>query len=138
MRGKGILAAAGAALWLVCGVDVHAQDKRADFTGLWQGVDNVDGSLRTLSFADLDGDGIWEVRGHDTYWTLCEGPGGLEDTTGTVENGVLRTKGGIRCANGKNVPVVTTYMPHGPVADGMVVEHVEGKAFRTLLFRINR
>lgn len=136
MRGIAMLAAAAALC--VAGAAVQADDKDAGFTGLWQGVDNVDGSLRTLSFADLDGDGVWEVRGHDTYWTLCDGPGGLEVTTGKIQDGVLRTKGTIACANGKKVAVVTAFMPQGPLAKGMVVEHVEGRAFRTLLFRISR
>lgn len=138
MLGKGVLAAMAAALCLVSAAGAPAQDRPSNFTGLWQGVDNVDGSLRTLAIADLDGDGVWEVRGHDTYWTLCMGPNALEDTMGTVQNGVLRTKGTIRCANGQEVPVETTYTPQGPIADGVIVEHVEGKAFKTLLFRINQ
>ena len=137
MPGKGLLAAA-AALCLINAADALAQGQGQGFTGLWQGIDNVDGSLRTLSFADLDGDGVWEVRGHDTYWTLCDGPGGLEDTMGKVENGALHTKGTLACMNGKKVPIETRYEPHGPISNGMVVEHVVGKAFRTLLFRINR
>jgi len=138
MLGKGLLSAAAAVLCLAGAVDAYAQDKNSGFTGLWQGVDNVDGSLRTLSFADLDGDGVWEVRGHDTFWTLCEGPGGLEDTIGKIEKGALHTKETLACANGKKVPMETRYIPQGSIADGMVVEHVEGKPFRTLLFRMNR
>jgi hypothetical protein len=138
MLGKGLLLTAAVTFCLVSVGDICAADEKADFTGLWQGVDNVDGSLRTLSFADLDGDGVYEVRGHDTFWTLCEGPGGLEDTTGKVEKGALHTNGMLSCMNGKKVPMETRYIPHGPVSDGMVVEHVEGKPFRTLLFRVNR
>lgn len=137
MRGKGLLSVAAVVLCVAGAMDAQAQDENADFTGLWQGIDNVDGSLRTLSFADLDGDGVWEVRGHDTYWTLCDGPGGLEDTTGKIEKGVLHTKGTLRCANGKKVPIETRYEPQGSPDEGMVVEHVVGKPFRTLLFRIN-
>jgi len=138
MCGKGMLSVAAAFLCMAGAMDAQAQDKHADFTGLWQGIDNIDGSLRTLSFADLDGDGVWEVRGHDTYWTLCDGPGGLEDITGKIEKGVLHAKGTLSCANGKKVPIETRYEPQGPLDKGMVVEHVVGKAFRTLLFRINR
>jgi hypothetical protein len=138
MCGKGMLSVAAAVLILAGTIDASAQDDQPDFTGLWQGIDNVDGSLRTLSFADLDDDGVWEVRGHDTYWTLCDGPGGLEDTTGKIEKGVLHTTGTLSCANGKKVPMETRYEPQGSLDEGMVVEHVVGKAFRTLLFRINQ
>ena len=137
MLGKGMLSVAAAVFFLAGAIDARAQDEQADFTGLWQGIDNVDGSLRTLSFADLDGDGVWEVRGHDTYWTLCAGPGGLEDTTGKVEKGVLHTSGMLSCANGKKVPMETRYEPQGSIDEGMVIEHVVGKPFRTLLFRIS-
>jgi hypothetical protein len=138
MPDKGWFAVAVVVSCLVDVVDAHAQDQRPDFTGLWQGVDNVDGSLHTLTIADLDGDGIWEARGHDTYWTLCKGPNALEDTKGTASNGILRTTGTVRCADGQEVAIETTYTPHGPVADGVIIEHVVGKAFRTLLFRLNR
>ena len=138
MLGKALLLAAAAAVWLFNATGSHAADTKDGFTGLWQGIDNVDGSLRTLSFADVDGDGVWEVRGHDTYWTLCEGPGGLEDTTGKIEKGVLHTKGTIACANGKKVQMDTRYEPQGALSKGIVLEYVEGKPFRTLLFKISR
>lgn len=139
MLGKGMLLAAAVAFCVAGATETLGKDNKPDFTGLWQGVDNVDGSLRTLSFADLDGDGVWEVRGHDTFWTLCDGPGGLEDTIGKIEKGNLHTKGTLACANGKKVPMETRYEPQeGSIAKGMVVEHVEGKPFRTLLFRISR
>lgn len=138
MLGRGLLVAAAAAFCLFNATGGQAADMKDGFTGLWQGIDNVDGSLRTLSFADVDGDGVWEVRGHDTYWTLCDGPGGLEDTTGKVEKGALHTKGTLSCMNGKKVPMETRYEPQGPLSKGIVLEHVEGKPFRTLLFKISR
>ena len=137
MLGKGLLLAA-AAFCLFNATSSQAADMKDGFTGLWQGIDNIDGSLRTLSFADVDGDGVWEVRGHDTYWTLCEGPGGLEDTTGKIEKGNLHTKGTLACANGKKVPMETRYEPQGPLSKGIVLEYVEGKPFRTLLFKVSR
>lgn len=138
MLARAALAAVAAAFYLAVAGDSLAQEPASDFTGLWQGVDNVDGSLRTLSIADLDGDGVWEVLGHDTYWTLCKGPDALEVTTGTVQDGVLRTTGTIRCRDGQEVAVETTFAPQGPIEGGMMVEHVVGKDFRTLLFRIDK
>lgn len=116
-----------------------AQDSDASFAGLWEGVDIVDGSLRTVAIADLDGDGVWDVHAHDTYWTLCEGPQGVAVMTGTIEaDGVLRVKGTVRCPDGKEIEGESTYAPQGDLADGMIVEHLVGTDFVTLMFRKSR
>ena len=79
--------------------------------GLWEGVDVNDGSKRTVSIADADGDGQIEVNSHDTYWTLCAGDRGLERATGGVRrNGVLETNGIVTCFDsGVQVAVTQTY-----------------------------
>lgn len=116
-----------------------AQDKQAGFAGLWEGVDIVDGSLRTVAIADLDGDGIWDVHAHDTFWTLCAGPQGIAAMTGTIEaDGVLRVKGIVRCPDGKEIDGEATYTPQGDLADGAIVEHLVGTDFVTLMFRKSR
>ncbi len=136
----GIRATVAAALLVACLLEAaagYAQDLGEDFVGLWQGVDNVDGSLRTISITDLDGDGILEVRAHDTFWSLCSGDQGNGYTTGRLDDdGVLRTAGSIQCQSGVEVSLENTYTPQGE-ADGLIVEHVIGKAFETILFRIN-
>ncbi len=63
MRGFATLALATAAvLCLSIPSHGHGQGVHAALTGLWQGVDNVDGSLRTVPIADLDSDGVFEIR----------------------------------------------------------------------------
>jgi hypothetical protein len=72
--------------------------KNRHFLGLWEGVDVNDGSKRTVSITDRDGDGTFEVASRDTYWTLCSGDRGLELATGRVRHdGVLATDGQVTC-----------------------------------------
>lgn len=79
--------------------------------GLWEGVDINDGSKRTISITDRDGDGTFEVASRDTFWTLCDGDRGLELAAGDVRaDGVLETAGLVTCFNGvPGVPVQQTY-----------------------------
>lgn len=81
------------------------------FLGLWEGVDVNDGSQRTISISDRDGDGIVEVSARDTFWTLCDGDRGLEQAAGSVgADGVLTTEGVVACFDGTGVlPVEQTY-----------------------------
>jgi len=107
------------------------------FIGLWEGVDVNDGSRRTVSIADPDGDGQIEVNSHDTYWTLCAGDRGLERATGGVRrNGVLETNGLVTCfESGVQIAVTQTYelssrdgtllaTPHGTSVTGIVLHRV--------------
>ncbi len=106
--------------------------------GLWQGVDSVDGSLRTIAITDRNGDRSLEVLANDTYWSICEGPGGLETVTGAVgDDGVLRTSGQIVCHSGKVLEVRTNFsrIDTGP---DILLEEVVDQPFKTLLFRINQ
>ncbi len=128
---------AAAILSFTAMVSADTQAREAALTGLWQGVDSVDGSLRTLSIEDLDGDGTYEVLGHDSYWSLCEGSRGLERASGKVgEDGILRVAGSIHCASGKAVDIETTFTPQG--SSGALLEEVVGQPFKTLLFRIGK
>lgn len=81
------------------------------FLGLWEGVDVNDGSKRTISITDPDGDGILEVASRDTYWTLCSGDRGIELATGGVRHdGVLETKGRVTCYEDQSgVDIMQTY-----------------------------
>jgi hypothetical protein len=89
----------------------EVQPQYRHFVGLWEGVDINDGSQRTVSITDRDGDGVYEVDSRDTYWTLCDGDRGLERATGAVRgDGVLETAGLVTCFDGAQaVPVQQTY-----------------------------
>ena len=94
-----------AALLCVLTPGAHGSPNGKRFIGLWEGVDLNDGAKRTISITDNDGDGVLEVAARDTFWTLCNGDRGLEQSTGTVhEDGVLRVKGVVRCfEDGKEI-----------------------------------
>lgn len=89
----------------------HTQPSSRHLLGLWEGVDINDGSKRSVSITDLEGDGVFEVASRDTYWTLCDGDRGLELATGAVRaDGVLETAGVVTCFDGRaGVPVQQTY-----------------------------
>ena len=81
------------------GADPRSVEKR--FLGLWEGVDVNDGSKRTISITDHDGDRVFEVASRDTFWTLCNGDRGLEVASGGVDDqGILTTEGVVICFDG--------------------------------------
>lgn len=80
------------------------------FLGLWEAVDVNDGSKRTISITDHDGDGVLEVDSRDTFWTLCEGDRGLERAAVQVRHDVLKTEGRAICFGTMiEIPIVQTY-----------------------------
>ena len=79
-------------------------------TGLRRGVDNVNGSLRTVSIADLDASSVFEIGRHYIYRALYKGPGGLELMTGMFKkDGVLREGGSPACRSRKSGEFETIY-----------------------------
>lgn len=92
----------------------RAADSRSlerNFLGLWEGVDVNDGSKRTISITDHEGDGVFEVASRDTFWTLCDGDRGLEIASGAVDDdGVLVTEGIVTCFDDPvQLPIRQTY-----------------------------
>jgi hypothetical protein len=133
-RHRAAAALAGAVLFATR-IACHAQDGTAALVGLWQGIDDVDGSLRTISIELLD-DGGLRVLANDTFWTLCNGPNGVESLTGTMaDDGALHARGEIRCQSGA---VVTIEAIFTPTRSGQLVEDVVEQPFHNRLFRIDR
>lgn len=129
-----VVVAAGAA-------PLQTQSSNRNFLGLWEGVDINDGSLRTVSITDADGDGMLEAASRDTYWTLCDDDQGLELAAGVVgADGVLTTNGLVTCFNGApGVAVQQTYefsrredtlfaTPHGTTLLPVTLHRVAGSA----------
>jgi len=80
------------------------------FTGLWEGVDPLDGSGVQVSISDLDRDGEFDIIWRETFFTLCDGGRGIVTGTGTVgEDGILRTN------------EVFTCLPTGEPSDGEAI-----------------
>jgi hypothetical protein len=139
MTRKPYLTCLGALIVLLGPSDGWTVDPHAVFPGLWQGVDQVDGSLRTISVTDVDDDGVFEVRAHDTHREMCEGGRAIESGTGTIdEEGVLRTEGTIRCDSGDETPVDLTYSAQGSAPFGLLLEEAVGTPFAALLHRVSQ
>lgn len=107
--------------------------------GLWQGIDTVDGSIRTISITGPDEEGVFEVLANDTFWTLCEGSRGLQRAHGPIDDdGVLRTEGSLECANGESLEEVWTYTPGEGSESGLLLEDTVGTPFSATLFRLDQ
>ena len=116
----------------------HADDRHDALIGLWSGVDNVDGSLRTVSISDPEGDGVFTILAHDTYWSLCAGDRGIGKTTGSAdEYGVIHAAGTVKCHSGQSIDLKIDFEPLGPPTAAMLREHVLDQPYETLLFRIS-
>ena len=58
------------------------------FVGLWQGVDNNDGSEAQRSIT-LNRDGTFNIIGQEPYTSGCKGERGMVTGTGVLEDGVI-------------------------------------------------
>ena len=63
-------------------------DKGFKFTGLWQGVDPLDGSEVLRSIVKNDA-GTFDIIGSETYFTGCDGGRGKVTATAELEAGIL-------------------------------------------------
>jgi hypothetical protein len=123
---------------LVGCTQVRADHKHDALVGLWSGVDNVDGSLRTVSISDPNGNGVYTVLAHDTYWSLCEGDRGIGRTTGSAdEYGIIHAAGTVKCHSGQTIDLKVDFEPIESPGGAMLREHVLDQPFETLLFRIS-
>lgn len=58
------------------------------FVGLWEGIDNNDGSEAQRSIT-LNRDGTFNITGQEPYTSGCEGERGMVTGTGVLEDGVI-------------------------------------------------
>jgi hypothetical protein len=102
-----------AAVFLVSMVSADGGSTNAYFTGLWEGIDVNDGSLRTISISDNNRDGYYDVLLYDTYWSLCGDERGAYNGFGTVgSNGKLFVQGTLFClSSGTSVSLSVSYDP---------------------------
>ena len=97
-RALGVLFIAVVSMTMLAASGMGGRNSTRDFLGLWEGVDVNDGSKRSISITDHDGDGVVKVAARDTYWTLCQGDRGLETAMGRVDrDGMLKTDGTVVC-----------------------------------------
>lgn len=72
--------------------------KGKDFLGLWEGIDDSDGSSVTVSVTDQDDDGVFRILWHESQWSFCDGsPDGLIDVSGPIEDTSIVAEGMLTC-----------------------------------------
>ena len=109
------------------------------FTGLWEGVDINDGSRRTISIADHDEDGVFEVRVRDSFWSLCNGDRGVEQSFGSVEKkNLLRGHGVVTCFD-EDIEITVEHTFKYSKKDDTIVETTVGTQFLpNTLYRLSK
>ena len=100
-----------------------------NFTGLWEGVDINDGSRRTISIADHDEDGVFEIRVRDSFWSLCNGDVGVEQSFGSIEEpNLLRAHGVVTCFQ-EGIEIIVEHTFEYSKKDDTLVETTVGTIF---------
>jgi len=89
------------------------QEENRFFIGLWEGVDPLDGSGVQVSISDIDRNGVIDIIGSETFFTVCDGERGVFTGTGTVgDDGILRTNEVLTClTTGKLINFEGAYEP---------------------------
>jgi hypothetical protein len=102
------------------------------FTGLWEGIDDSDGSLTQRSIV-CEASGSCRVLGADTFLTLCRGGRGVLHGTGTITRGILKVPGfTLTCFDGPSVSVDTTFTPD--LRKGTLVEQTVNPLIKPITF----
>ena len=96
--------------------DTVSADEGQKFIGLWQTIQSIsDGSLQTLSISDIDGDGVFQIGFHESFFSSCGGgfhDKGVGSGTATVnEEGTLIADLTITCTPGPVVSFVLSFEP---------------------------
>jgi hypothetical protein len=102
------------------------------FIGLWEGIDDSDGSLTQRSIV-CEGPTSCRVIGADSFLTLCKGGRGVLHGTGTITRGVLKVPGfTLTCFDGLSVSVDTTFTPD--FRNGTLVEQTANPQIKPITF----
>ncbi len=83
------------------------------FIGLWQGVDNNDGSEAQRAIT-LNSDGTFNIIGQEPYTNGCGGDRGLVTGSGVLEGGVINSYDfTLTCFNGRGpfTDILTVFTP---------------------------
>ncbi len=102
------------------------------FNGLWEGIDDSDGSLTQRSIV-CESSRSCRVLGADTFLTICEGGRGVLHGTGTITKGILKVPGfTLTCFDGPSVSVDTTFTPNPRT--GTLVEQTVSPQIKPITF----
>jgi len=109
------------------------------FLGLWEGVDPEDGSEVLYSLSDNDRNGVIEITGRKTFFTTCNGDGGVTGKGSVGQGGILEAELLLKCRPGPEVPGSATFTPIK--RDGVLVFVVpvnDPAALPVVLHRVSR
>jgi hypothetical protein len=104
------------------------------FIGLWQGVDDLDGSESQRSIT-INSDGTFNIIGFEPYTSGCEGERGKITGTGMLEEGVIVSNDfTLTCYNdlGPFTVIQAEYKPDK--LNGTLIEQVGGGDFPSIIF----
>jgi len=80
---------------------------KLSFVGLWQGIDESDGSEAVRSIT-LNDDGTFNIIGQEPYTSGCEGERGMITATGVLTDGIIMSDNfTLTCFNGEGPFTVT-------------------------------
>lgn len=75
-----------------------AGPKGGDFLGLWEGIDDSDGSSVSVSVTEPDGDGVFHILWRESKWAFCNGgPNALIDVSGAIVGDSIIATGKLTC-----------------------------------------
>jgi hypothetical protein len=127
----GLVLASGAA-GTAAAADAKALSAARIFIGLWEGIDDSDGSLTQRSIV-CEGPTSCRVLGADTFLTLCRGGRGVLQGRGSISRGILKVPGfTLTCFDGVSVSVDTTFTPD--FRNGTLVERTVNPRIKPITF----
>ena len=104
------------------------------FIGFWEGVDRIDGSKRSLSISDHDGDGVLEIVSRDSFLILCNDEfGHLMGRARVGDDGKIRSEQTLTCfTTGAALPAQVTMVPI--IKDNIIVETFDNQNLPPTVF----
>ena len=123
--------------WPVVGSADGLRTRAADFIGLWEGVDEDDGSLAQRAIT-CDEDRTCRVLGAEQFFSTCDDHEGRGIITGTgaIEEGVFHVPDfTLTCADGTSFTLATTFSLDR--RNGTLSEDTDGPPAPLILHRLS-
>ena len=123
--------------WPVVGSADGPRPRAADFIGLWEGVDEDDGSLAQRAIT-CNEDRTCRILGAEQFFSSCDDHGGrgIIEGTGTIEGGVFNVPDfTLTCADGTAFALATNFSLDR--RNGTLIEDAEGEPETMILHRLS-
>ena len=123
--------------WPAPGSAEGPRTRAADFIGLWEGVDEDDGSLAQRAIT-CDEDGTCRILGAEQFFSSCDEHGGrgIIIGVGTLEKGVINVPElTLTCPDGTRFTLATIFSLDP--RNGTLIEDTDGEAATQVLHRLS-